>query len=101
MDVLKEIKEAEKQAEGIELEYRSKADALLSSVSLELQKETTLREEKLTKAVEAFRADNAKAKEKAREEVTVRSAAESAEIKDKARANTPKAVAIITRALES
>jgi vacuolar-type H+-ATPase subunit H len=99
MDVLKEIKEAEKQAESIEQEYRARADALLSAVPQELEKEKTRREEKLKHDIDALRAGNRREKEKAREEVVSLAAAESASLEAQARANMPKSLDILMKAL--
>jgi hypothetical protein len=100
MDVLKEIKEAEKQAEAIEREYRAKAAALLQALPIELQKEKERREAKLAEEITGFRAGNQKDKEKARETVAAQSASEFSTLEAQARANMPKALDILMKALD-
>jgi hypothetical protein len=99
MDVLKEIKEAETQAESIEREYRARADALLSAVPQELETEKARREEKLTRDIEALRAGNRSEKERAREEVVSRAGSESAMLEEQAHASMPKALDVLIKAL--
>jgi hypothetical protein len=100
MDILREIKEAEAQAERIEREYHAKSEELISSVSLELQREKARREEALAGKIDALHAQNAREKEKTRQSVISQAASESAAMESHAAANMQKAVDLLIEALD-
>ncbi len=101
MDVLKEVKEAEKQAADIEREFHAKADAMIASIPAVLKQERERREAKLASELTSVREAGAKEKTRAREAVRTQAAAEASRVEAQAKANTAAAVKTLLSALEA